>query len=77
MKISEVLNIVNNWIENNSRPTYEAISHLPSNYINENKSWVLKSLKAMHSLNLKDINKTNFRKAVCSVDIKLFHPMYV
>jgi hypothetical protein len=72
--MSGYTDIVDNLIENNSRPIYEAVSHLPSNYIKENKTWLLKSLKDIHSLDLNTFSKTNFRKAVCSVDIKLYHP---
>ena len=66
--------IVNNLIEENPRPVFEAISHLPSNYVSENKDWVLNALKHIYSLDINSFNKTDFRKAVCSVDIKLYHP---
>lgn len=66
--------IVTNLIENKPRPVFEAISHLPSNCISENKDWILKSLKTIYSLNLDASYKTNFRKTVCSVDIKLYQP---
>lgn len=67
-------NIVTDLIEENPRPVFEAISHLPSDYINENKDWVFKSLKHIYSLDQSSYNKTDFRKTVCSVDIKLYHP---
>ncbi|HII90804.1 MAG TPA: ATP-binding protein [Methanosarcina sp.] len=74
--ISGHTDIITNLIETNPRPVFEAISHLPSNYISENKDWILKSLKTIYSLNLDNSYKTGFRKAVCSVDIKLYHPNY-
>jgi hypothetical protein len=66
--------IVTNIIENDPRPVFEALSHIPSNNISKNKDWVLKSLKDVHSLDQNTFSKTDFRKAVCSVDIKLYHP---
>lgn len=66
--------IVSDLIEKNPRPVFEAISHLPSNYVSENRDWLLESLKTIYSLNQNPSNKTDFRKAICSVDTKLYHP---
>lgn len=72
--ISGYTSIVSDLIEKNPRPVFEAISHLPPNYVSENRDWLLKSLKTIYSLNQNSSNKTNFRKAICSVDTKLYHP---
>ena len=60
------------FIKENARPIFEAISHLTKNDIKNNEKWILKSLQTIHSTEIQQGMKSNYRKAICHVDANLY-----